>query len=236
MLLSKIKIWEFLKEYKMRYVILEIILICTGVMLATFINNRIQHNDNNKLIRENLMMTIENLKDNLEVNKYYLKIEKDRLEKYQRWNVKIKKKDSSWMENKDYLVDLTNIMHISNHNIGIKNLLSIDVHKVKSRSFVLDCYKYAELMGYGIEDLNNFNRSIENYAYSVSPYLIDVNFLKGTVQGVSDIERFYADNGLQNQINRLIYERDIYLDTMEKAILPRTSELISKLEEVLKEY
>lgn len=229
MLYTKLNIWKIIKRMQLKYILVEIALICIGVLLATYMTSRVQKNQNQKFIKNNLILAINDLSENDRINTHYWKHHKKLLEEYREMQKWIKAKDTVWFEKKDLLLQLSTHISLANENVGFLNIVNNDINKIEDKQLKLQIIDYLDFMKQNMLDMNSFNANIDGYSNLSSKHFIDADYGKGTFARMGDFEKFYSDYETQNQLDKVLFERLIYLELIEFGIKPKIHELIKRI-------
>lgn len=227
--------WRVLMNTNIKHILIEIALIAIGVLLATSVSSIIEKQQEQSYIRTNLALAVVNLKENNRINEIYMKAHKNQLRNYRALQKRIRLRDDSWLDDKDQLILLSTTLSLSNANVGINNIINNNINGISDAELRIQLIDYLDFMGHNITDLDNFNTSIDLYSNLMSKHCEDVNYSNVSFKSIVNLDDFYADHEMQNQLDRVLFDREIYIDIIEHGIMSKSNELIDNINEYLGE-
>lgn len=224
---------EFYEKFKLGYIALEVLLIFIGITLASRYNSYKEAQKTDKFLIDNLKLYKENLSSNLRANGYYLrgrKVELDSIIKFRDLLLTKNYTEQDILKHQKYIVSLFNTLTISNENTGYLNLANKDINIIKSREFKQKIIDYTINMDYNNSDVAFYNRNIERMPDYLFHHFKNINYDSKTIEAVISVENLKNDDRLINFINQIIYEREIYLELLERSFWVQTNNLIKDIE------
>lgn len=224
---------EFYQKFKLGYIALEVLLIFIGITLASKYNTYKEAQKTDKFLIDNLKLYKENLESNLRINSHYLngrKIELDSIIKFRDLLLTKNYSEQDILKHQQYIVLLFNTLTISNENTGFKNISNKDINIIKSEELKQRIIDYNISMDYNNADVALYNRNIERMPDYLFHHFKNINHDKRSIEEVISIENLKQDNRLINFLNQIIYERQIYLDLLERGFIVPTNNLVKEID------
>lgn len=224
---------EFYQKFKLGYIALEVLLIFIGITLASKYNTYKEAQKTDKFLIDNLKLYKENLESNLRINSHYLygrKNELDSIIKFRDLLLTKNYSEQDILKHQQYIVLLFNTLTISNENTGFKNISNKDINIIKSEELKQRIIDYNISMDYNNADVALYNRNIERMPDYLFHHFKNINHDKRSIEEVISIENLKQDNRLINFLNQIIYERQIYLDLLERGFIVPTNNLVKEID------
>lgn len=224
---------EFYEKFKLGYIALEVLLIFIGITLASRYNSYKEAQKTDKFLIDNLKLYKENLSSNLRANGYYLrgrKVELDSIIKFRDLLLTKNYTEQDILKHQKYIVSLFNTLTISDENTGFKNISNKDINIIKSNKLKQKIIDFTISMDYNNADVAFYNRNIERMPDYLFHHFKNINHDNRSIEEVISIENLKRDNQLINFLNLIIYERQIYLDLLERGFMVPTNNLIKEID------
>lgn len=220
--------------FDLKYIIVELALIFTGITLAASYNDYKNEVQDEKFIKETIIQIYHELKSNNFINTYYTKGQKETLKNIKTLKKYILEHDKKGLQSKEamiYFSRLTNMLSLSNSNLGFTKLVNKDINLVKNEKVKNEIINYYDSMNYDLKDLDFYNRQILETKPFLIKHFINFNISEENYSSIKNIDSLINDNEFLNNLNFTINSLESYISTNEFGVIPSTNKMIKKLEE-----
>jgi hypothetical protein len=233
------KIYRHFREKNIldiKYIIVEIALIFTGITLAAKYNNYQSQLRDEAFLKETIIQIHEELKIDKKINFRYYKFLNNKingLNSVQEY-ILSRNLDSLNSSNTEKIFsNLPNTLSLSNSTIGFNRLKEKNLNLIKNGEIRKELINYYDHMYYNLKDVEDFNRDINEIKPCVFKYLKNYDFWNKTYDSITNSDELFEDRIFENRIGFITTNLKTYEDIINKGILPKSNSLIEALE---KEY
>ena len=233
------KIFRHLKEKKifdLKYIVVEILLIFTGITLAAKYNNyQIQLHDETFLQESISQIHGEIIEDN-KINTHYSKFVNGRitsLNLVQEYLLNRNVDSINSITSMRIFSELPNTCTLSNSTLGFDRLKEKNLNLIKNSDLRNQLVAYYDHMSYNMKDLANFNTDIEKIKPFMFKHFRNYDFLQRKYDSIINVNDLFEDYAFENNIGFINSNFEIYGDIINSGIIPKANSLIKTLE---KEY
>lgn len=230
-ILDRIKLKKILD---LKYIVVELALIFTGVTLAAKYNDYQNDLQDKKFLKEAISQLYSELKTDYQDNAVYLNGQKKRVNKIIKLkNLILNKKGNEINsdEIKKIISNLPNPISLSNSTLGFKKIEAKNINLIKDTKTKNDLLSYYDMMIFNQIDVNNFNKNIIDVKPFMLKYFKNYSFWDMNYDSIIDLDKLLNDSEFLNTLNFIISDLKLNIDTNEKATLPISKQLIEELEQ-----
>lgn len=231
------RILEGIKSKKildLKYLVVELALIFTGVTLASKYNDYQNDLQDKKFMKEAISQLYSELKTDYQANTFYVNSLKKRVDETIKLKNLILNKNVNEInsnEIKKTISVLPNIIYLSNNTLGFKKLEAKNINLIEDTKTKNDLLSYYDMMIYNQLDVNNTNKDIIDIKPFMLKYFKNYSLWDYNYDSIIDLDKLINDPEFLNTLNFIITGLKVCIDTNEKATLPRSKKLIEELEE-----
>ncbi len=222
------------KILDLKYIVVELALIFTGVTLAAKYNDYQNDLQDKKFLKEAISQLYSELKTDYQDNAVYLNGQKKRVNKIIKLkNLILNKKGNEINsdEIKKIISNLPNPISLSNSTLGFKKIEAKNINLIKDTKTKNDLLSYYDMMIFNQIDVNNFNKNIIDVKPFMLKYFKNYSFWDMNYDSIIDLDKLLNDSEFLNTLNFIISDLKLNIDTNEKATLPISKQLIEELEQ-----
>lgn len=230
-ILERIKLKKILD---LKYIVVELALIFTGVTLAAKYNDYQNDLQDKKFLKEAISQLYSELKTDYQDNAVYLNGQKKRVNEIIKLkNLILNKKGNEINsdEIKKIISNLPNPISLSNSTLGFKKIEAKNINLIKDTKTKNDLLSYYDMMIFNQIDVNNFNKNIIDVKPFMLKYFKNYSFWDMNYDSIIDLDKLLNDSEFLNTLNFIISDLKLNIDTNEKATLPISKQLIEELEQ-----
>jgi len=222
------------KILDLKYLVVELALIFTGITLASKYNDYQNDLQNKKFLKEAVSQLYSELKTDYQVNAFYCKVQKRRVDEIIKLknlilNKKVKEINSD--EIKKTISDLPITINLSNSTLGFKKLEAKNINLIEDSKTKNDLINYYDMMLYNQLDIDSFNKDIIGIKPFMLKYFRNYSLWDRNYDSIIDMDKLINDSEFLNTLNFIISDLKTCIDTNERATLPRSKKLIEELED-----
>ena len=233
------KIFRRLKEnirFDFKYVIVEILLIFTGITLAATYNNyQIQLKDE-AFLKESISQIYGEIIGDSKINIHYSNSINRRINSLNRVQEHLLNRDEdsiNSIESMRVFSGLPTTLTLSNSTLGFHRLKEKNLNLIKDAALRNQLVDYYDFMSYNIQDVEDFNNDIRKINPFIFKHFRNYDFLESKYDGIVDINNLFEDYAFENNIGFINSNLEMYEEMIKIGIIPRSNSLIKTLE---KEY
>lgn len=225
------------KIIDLKYIIIELALIFTGITLAAKYNQYQNNLQDEKFLKEAITQIYSELKTDNKVNTIYCNAQKKRTEDIIKLKNILLNKNTNELNTKEIkaiISYLPNTLSLSNSMLGFKKLETKNINLIEDSKTKNNLINYYNMMAYNQIDLNNFNDDIAKVKPFILKYFKNYSLWDNNYDAIIDSNKLVNDTEFLNTINFIISDLKTNIDTNEMGIIPRSREIINELEEKYK--
>lgn len=220
--------------FDIKYIIVELVLIFTGITLAASYNDYKNDQQDKKFVKETMVQMYQEIKKNDFANKLYTKGQRDRVAQLKKVKEYILTQNKKALLSKEVMLvfsSLITTITLDNYHLGYTKLINKDINLVKEEEVKNDIIRYYTIMGYCEEDLNGYNNQILETKPFLIKHFVNINIMDHTYAEIKNIDLLINDYEFLNYLNLTINSLELNIESNEKGVLPMTTKLLKTLEE-----
>ncbi len=230
------KIFRRLKKdirFDFKYIIVEILLIFTGITLAATYNNyQIQLKDE-AFLKESISQIYGEIIGDSKVNLHYFNSINSRINNLNRVQEHLLNRDEDSINSivaMRVFSSLPNTLTLSNSTLGFHRLKEKNLNLIKDADLRNQLVNYYDHMSYNMQDLEGFNSDIRKINPFIFKHFRNYDFLESKYDGIIDINNLFEDYVFENNIGFINSNLEMYEEIIKIGIIPISNSLIKTLE------
>ena len=224
------------KILDLKYIIVEIVLIFTGITLAANYNNYQNDLQDQKFLKEVITQIHSEISDDAKFNKRSIDIQEKKIVEYQEFIKIVKEKSITEInsnKSKEVVSDMTNYIDNSNSTSGYDRLKEKNINLIKNIKLKNQLIRYYEMMNKLMRDVKLFDTDKKELKPFVFKYFKNYDYYNSSYDSFTNIDEMNKDRVFLNTINYVISNYIINIDSFKNGGIPESKKTMEALE---KEY